>query len=174
MTTTLMPPKRTGSSDIFQTPAWPVLSLLPYIPIEWKIWEPACGKGQLVNTLLSAGYETIGTDIQDGFDFLDDLSAIGRDFDCIITNPPYSTKDKWLTRCFEIGKPFALLLPITALGEQYRVQLYRQHGIQIVLLPERVHFETPTGEGKGAWFYTAWFCNGLDLPNQITVAEDRV
>lgn len=41
-----MPPIRSGSSDIFQTPSWPVKFLLNYIPKDWIIWEPACGEGQ--------------------------------------------------------------------------------------------------------------------------------
>ena len=34
-------------------------------------------------------------------------------FDCIITNPPFSLKQEFLQRCYELGKPFALLLPLT-------------------------------------------------------------
>jgi len=163
-----MPPKAAGRSDIFQTPAHAVRYVTRFIPKNWKIWENACGEGQIVNTLKEDGYQVTGTDVLQGFDFLSPLMP-APEFDCILTNPPYSIKDKWLERCFEIGKPFALLLPITALGEQNRVKLYGKHGIQVVLPPERINYGTPSGEGEGAWFYSAWFCNGLDLPSQITV-----
>lgn len=163
------PPKRAGSSDIFQTPKSAVDVILPFIPKHWKIWECACGEGQIVRTLSDAGYHVIGTDIMGGFDFLSPLGGVAQQFDCILTNPPYSVKDEWLERCYDIGKPFALLLPITALGEQNRVALYRKHGIQIVLPPTRTNYGTPSGEGSGAWFYSAWFCNKLDLPSQITI-----
>jgi len=167
----LMPPKSAGRSDIFQTPPHGVRYITPFIPKHWVIWENACGEGQIVQTLKEDGYQVVGTDIMHGFDFLSPLCTPGIEFDCILTNPPYSVKDDWLERCFDIGKPFALLLPITALGEQTRVAMYKKHGIQVVLPPERINFGTPSGEGSGSWFYAAWFCHGLDLPSQITVAS---
>lgn len=159
-----MPPKRAGSSDIFQTPKSAIDVILPFIPKRWHIWECASGAGQIVSILKGAGYNVTGTDIMHGFDFLSPLSGVPSNIDCILTNPPYSVKDEWLERCYEIGKPFALLPPITALGEQNRVTLYRRHGIQLVLPPGRTNYGTPSGEGSGAWFYSAWFCLGLDLP----------
>lgn len=36
-------------------------------------------------------------------------------YDLIITNPPYSFKDQFLKRAFELDKPFMMLLPITTL-----------------------------------------------------------
>lgn len=158
-----MPPKKAGSSDIFQTPANAVRYISPCVPKEWKIWECAAGESQIVDTLTEDGYEVIGTDILSGFDFLSPLMP-PPEFDCIVTNPPYSLKDQWLERCFELAKPFALLLPITALGEQGRVKMYTDYGIDVVLPPERINFGTPSGEGSGAWFYAAWFCKGLKHP----------
>jgi len=167
-----MPPKAPGRSDIFQTPAYAVRYLTPFIPKAWKIWESACGQNQIVDTLREDGYHVTGTDISTGFDFIEPMAAIGMDFDCVLTNPPYSIKDKWLARCYDLAKPFALLLPITALGEQGRVAMYRKHGIQLVLPPERIMFKSPNGTEDGTWFYAAWFCHGLDLPSQITFAGD--
>lgn len=166
-----MPPKANGRSHHFQTPPHGVRYITPFIPKTWRIWEPACGKGQIVDTLETDGYEVIGTDIMGGFDFLDPMSSIGIEFDMTLTNPPFDLKDDWLKRCYGLRKPFALLLPITALGEQERVKMYRENGIQIVVPPERINFGTPSGEGDGAWFFSAWFCHGLDLPSQITFAE---
>ena len=36
-------------------------------------------------------------------------------YDGVITNPPYSLKDKFIEHCYELDKPFALLLPVTAI-----------------------------------------------------------
>lgn len=165
-----MPPKSVGHSDIFYTPESAILPIINYIPKEFIIWECAQGSGFMKDIFIHHGFECIGTDKTGGFDFIDPLSSslIG-DFDCIITNPPYSIKDKFLERCYEIGKPFALLMPITALGEQFRVNLYKKYGIQVLLLPKRVDFVTPSGEGTGAWFYCAWFCWKL-LPDKICFA----
>lgn len=166
-----MPPKSAGRSDVFQTPAYATRYITPFIPKSWKIWESACGQNQIVDTLRADGYDVTGTDISLGFDFTDPMSSIGMEFDCILTNPPYSIKDEWLQRCYDLDRPFALLLPITALGEQGRVAMYRKHGIQVVLPPQRINFGTPSGQGGGSWFYAAWFCWKLDLPAQIWFAE---
>lgn len=39
------------------------------------------------------------------------------DFDYLISNPPYSIKDKIIERCIDLGKPSVRLLPIDTLGE---------------------------------------------------------
>lgn len=161
-----------GHSDQFQTPDWPIDILMRYIPREWVIWEPACGQGHMSARIAHHGNKTISTDIMHGFDFLSALGSNLSEYDAIITNPPYSTKTQWLWRCYEIGKPFALLMPIAALGEQERFDLYRANGIQLVMLPRCVDFTTPSGKQGGAWFYCAWFCMGLDLPDQITFPLD--
>jgi len=171
MTVSLMPPKAAGRSDIFQTKDadMAIACLAPYIPQSWRIWECAAGQGRLVNALEARGYAVEASDIDTGFDFLDALTAAPPS-DFLPPTPPYKTKDKWLRRCFDIGKPFALLMPITALGEQERVSMYRSHGIQLVMPPRRIEFITPNGTEGGGWFYSAWFCHGLDLPAQITFA----
>ena len=156
-------------SDLIQTPPEAIRPLLVYIPKDWVIWECASGDGNLVKEMRTQGYDAFGTDILTGTDFLVDRADPGA-YDCIITNPPFSRKDAFLRRCYEIGKPFALLLPLTALGSQKRQKLFREHGIQIIMLGKRVHFDTGSGK-KSCWFESAWFCWGLDLPNQIVFEE---
>jgi len=160
----MKPPLEQGHRNDFQTPPEALSPLLPYISKDWWIWEPACGKGNLTNELNRLDYQCIGSDILTGWDFLkDEMPA----YDCIITNPPYSIKHKFIARCYELGKPFALLMPLTALETEYRQSLYSKYGLQIILMPKRINFETPSGNGSGSWFATAWFTNWMKLPNDI-------
>lgn len=170
-TKTNKPPKAAGRSDHFQTPDWPVDALVPYLKRLGRpqIWESAQGKGQIVRRLEHHEFDVVGTDVMHGFDFLSPLAALP-DFDVIVTNPPYSVKDEWLQRCFDIGKPFALLLPVTAFGEQERYKMYKKYGIEILLLPKRINFETPSGKKGKSWFYCAWFCWQI-LPEKICFAD---
>ena len=92
------------------------------------------------------------------------------EFDIVLTNPPYSIKDDYLARCYQIGKPFALLLPIAALGGSRRQRMYAQYGIEIILLGGRIKLPTPSGKGSGSWFETAWFTHGLNIGRQLTFA----
>ncbi len=162
------PPMSRGTPDDFQTPGKALDPLLPFIHSDWKIWEPACGKGNLVRYLEEKAFKVIGTDLNTGQNFLLDEPP---EFDCIITNPPYSLKEKFLEKCYLLDKPFALLLPLTALESEYRQKMYRKFGLQIILFNKRVNFETPSGKGSGTWFATAWFCNKLDLPNQLNFVK---
>src|SRR4030042_7036229 len=108
-------PLKQGSSNDFQTPARALKPLLPFLKKDWLIWECACGKGNLVNGLKEEGFNVIGTDLYYDYgnepfrNFLDDTPS--KMFDCIITNPPFSLKDKFLERAYELEKPFAFLLP---------------------------------------------------------------
>ena len=158
------PTMQQGHSNDFQTPPWVLEPLYPYI--RERVWECACGNGNLVSALKNRSISVHGTDIQGGIDFLTSLPCY--EISCIVTNPPYTLKDEFLARCYFLGLPFALLMPLTALEGIKRQALYRKHGLELILLPRRVNFETPSGEGAGAWFASAWFTNGFHIGKELT------
>lgn len=151
-----------GHTDEIYTPAYALNPLLPYLKREWKIWECAYGKGALVNHLKSQGFNVVGN----GEDFL----QYEIDCDVIITNPPYSLKEEFLERAYIIGKPFAFLLPLTALEGKSRGKLYHKYGIQLIIPNKRINFITPNN-GKSSWFATAWFTWKLGLPKDLIFVE---
>lgn len=165
-----IPHMNTGRPDDFQTPASALDCLLPFLPAFSRIWEPACGRGNLVRALCGYDFEVVGTDILTGTDF---LTCHVPDCDLLLTNPPYSIKNEWIARCYAIGKPFALLMPLTALETQTRQKLYSRHGLEMVFPSGRVNFETPSGRGSGSWFYAAWFTWGLNIGRAMTFAIDE-
>jgi len=160
----MITPQKTGKTDEVFTPAYAINPLLPYLRKEWVILESAYGDGHLAVSLRNAGYTVVGSK---DYNFLtEELIKC----DCIVTNPPYSLKTKFLKRCFDSGKPFALLLPLTALEGKVRNALYREHEIQIIIPDRRIHFlmtETRLGKKSSAWFQTAWFTSKLNLPRQL-------
>lgn len=159
--------KANNRSDIFQTPDKALEPILRFIPQKYSIWEPASAKGNIVKFFSGKGYNITGTDLNNGVDFFSsDIES-----DCIITNPPYSIKDKWIQRCYELNKPFMLLLPITALEGIKRQKLYKDKGIQLILFNRRINYETPSGKGSGAYFSSSWFCWGFNLPQQLNFLE---
>ena len=149
--------------DICQTPAYALDPLLPYL--SGVIWECAEGEGYLTRGLQERGLDVIGTDIVTGYDFLDErLHSVA---DIIVTNPPFSLKYKFLERCYRLGKPFALLMPVDVIGTKTAQALFKEHGVEILLLDKRINFKMPNKGWAGtAWFATAWFCYNL-LPEQI-------
>jgi hypothetical protein len=165
---------RAGSPDLFQTPPEALDPLYPLLPRDWRIWECACGEGNLVRALEGHGYSVIGTDASTDYaaestDFLSADPPPG--IDCILTNPPFSLKDDFLSRCYELGKPFALLLPLTGLEGLRRQELFRRHGVELVLMPRRLHFQTPNfteGRKSSSWFATAWYCGFMGIGRSLT------
>ena len=68
------------------------------------------------------GYECIGTDIKDGYDFL----THSVDCDWIITNPPFNMADKFIKRAVELKKPFAFLLKTQFWHSKKRLEVFRE------------------------------------------------
>ncbi len=127
------------------------------------VWECASGTNNISKYLNDLGIDVISTDIESGVNFLED----SYECDAIITNPPYSLKNVFLKRAFELGKPFAMLLPLTTLESAVRNDLFRDKSIQVLIPNKRFDF---TGK-KNCWFATAWFCWGMCLPEQLNFRQ---
>jgi len=158
-----------GRPDEFYTPKEAIQPLLPFLKKGWTIWECAWGKGSLAKHLKENKEKDLKV-IGLVEDFLNSEWE-NKNWDCIVTNPPYSLKEKFLRKCYELGKPFALLLPLTALEGKRRGELYRKYGIQLIIPNKRINFITPSGKGSGAWFQVAWFCWKLNLPKDLMFVE---
>ena len=139
-------------SDECYTPKEALEPLLKYLSKDKIYYDCTSGiSSNIVEFLNQSGFTCKSSY---GKDFLlDDFS----DFDCIITNPPYSKKDKFIEKCYKIGKPFALLLPISSLQGQKRGSMFQQNGIELLVLNKRIDF---TGK-KAPHFGVAWFCNDI-------------
>ncbi len=161
-----------GRSDSFQTPIEDIDFIVRWLGfshfIGKTVWDPCCGKGNIVNYFLKHKIQAAGTDIADPLtpvDFLDNKTEpVG---DLIFTNPPYSLKTQFIKKCYELNKPFALLMPITALAGTKRQPMFKQNGIQIIIPEKRINFETPSGKPSKAWFATAWFTKGFNLKKDL-------
>lgn len=156
--------KKATIRDNYYTPPVALEALYPYINKESRIWEPAAGDGFLSNALSSKGFNVTSTDIKTGICF---LTSEPPEYDIMITNPPFSLKTEFLNRAFSLGKPFAMLLNIDSLGGKGRQKLFKQYGIQLIMLGGRLHFQTPHLKTSTPNFETAWFCWQMKLPEQL-------
>lgn len=170
--------RRSQASDIYtplgmdacQTPAYAIDPLLRYLQEGWNIWEPACGEGYLEGALYDSGFSVIPTDILTGQNF---FKFEPENWNCLVTNPPYSIVFHWLERCYELGKPFALLLKVDILGTKGAQELFNQFGVEVIFVNPRISFKMPHKgwEGGGAQFPTAWFTWGLNIGKQMTFTK---
>jgi hypothetical protein len=160
-------PMMNGHTDEIYTPEYALNPLLPFIKKFKVVWECAWGEGALATHLKKSGFDVM----KKGDDFINDIYMSGaEDVDIIITNPPYSKKDEFLKRAYELGKPFAFLMPLTTLEGIKRGALFKKYGLQLIVPNRRINFITPNG-GSSSWFATAWFTWGLNLPKDIMFVE---
>jgi hypothetical protein len=154
-----------GTNNECYTPEIAIHPLLPFLDKSKTIWDCAYGTGRLAEHFRKQGFKVIGADE----DFLgsdwDDES-----YDIMITNPPYSLKDEFLEKAFKIGKPFVInnlprLIPSKVVKGNRKA-----NGLQMIIPNRRINFEIPSGK-KSAWFPTAWFTWGLNLPKDLNFVE---
>lgn len=100
--------------DRYWTEPWLTSALLHVLeeeedPLICRIWEPAAGRGDIVNVLLDNGYDAFASDIDlsefdpntcpcEVADFLAETTAAPSDACAIITNPPYDKAEKFVRR----------------------------------------------------------------------------
>ena len=140
-------------SDECYTPDEALLPLLSELSKNKIYYDCTSGiSSNIVDCLTSNGYKCL---LSDDRDFL--IDDIPDGVDVIITNPPYSKKDKFIERCYELKKPFALLLPVSSLQGIKRGEMFSQNGIELLVLKKRIDF---TGKGS-PHFGVAWFCYNI-------------
>ncbi len=167
----------TGTYDECQTPPYAFEPLIPHLENQYYnyLWDCASGKGSLIREFERRGFGYVGTDILYGDDFFDPTSyqKYLPEMFIIVTNPPYSIKYDFLERCYFLGRPFALLMPVEMLGTAKGQELFNKYGIEVIFMSPRVDFYMPNKgwEGGGAQFPTAWFTWKLNLPKEINFAR---
>ena len=120
------------SRDFYPTPPEATIALLDFlnIPAGAKIWECACGSGEMSKTIEAEGYKVISSDIEDrgfgtcGIDFVTYRKS--DPFEWIITNPPFVLAEQFIRKAWEYEKPFAFLLKIKFWNAARRVRLFEE------------------------------------------------
>lgn len=141
-----------------------ISSLINKDSIIWECTDMGCSN--ITKVFKDNGYKVISTS-KSKLDFLTDYPNFN--YDIIITNPPYSLKDEFIKRCYELNKPFCLLLPITSLEGVERGKLYRKYGIELLVFDKRCNFIYDNAK-KSNWFNTSWFCYNI-LPKDLIFEE---
>ena len=150
--------------DELYTPTYAITPLLKYLTNNLVIWECAENKnedGNITKILRENGFKVITSTIHNGYNFLD--CNIPNGVNCIITNPPFSLKNQFLKRCYEIGLPFALLLPTGTIDTKTRFELYNKYGLSLMLFDKRINYIGSNGRPP---FASAWFTNNI-LPDKL-------
>ena len=150
--------KTDKQSDEVYTPEYAVKPILKHIPKNVsKIWCPFDEEdSEYVKILSNAGFEVIASHIDKGQNF---FTYEPENYDCIISNPPFSIKDDILKRLDELNKPYAILLPLPTLQGQKRFDYLKN--CQALIFDKRINFfrnkETKEIQ-KGVAFASIYIC----------------
>jgi hypothetical protein len=122
--------------DLYQTPAVAVEALLRVEQIPHRIWEPAAGRGAIVNVLRAHGHDVLASDLidygvpgQEVWDFLGIDSDCYPLRDCIVTNPPFRIAQELVERALELCPKVILLLRLAFLESERRCNILDNAGL---------------------------------------------
>ena len=160
--------KQNTDSDEMYTPFYAVDNILKYVNKELVVWCPFDDNWSAFTVSLKEnGNRVISTHLNTGHNFFEYEPEY---YDLIISNPPFSIKDKVLERLYELNKPFAVLLPLNSLQRKNAVKFYEK-GIQILSFDHRCDFhnaENMEEPKKGTPFASAYFCRNF-LPKDLII-----
>lgn len=135
-----------GGGDEQYTPARTVEILIPHIQHlkDKTIWCPFDKEdSQFVQVLTRNGFKVVYSHIDYGQDFFE---YEPEHWDVIISNPPYKGKRAFWEHCLDLGKPFALLLPVNILSDSVinttmreRERIGASHSRQANKILQRAH-----------------------------------
>ncbi len=173
--------KKRRDHDAYYTPDWCTDRLIedPDLPFDLSgVWlEPAAGAGDIIKAIKGRGVwdpfviagdirakckaplKRCADEIYTGdflsFDFADLLSKHNRDrFDVLITNPPYSLAEDFMTKGMQIARYTCLFLRVNYLASKSRCSFLRAFPPDVFVLPNRPSF---TGDGNTDMTEYAWF-----------------
>lgn len=157
--------------DDYMTPKYAWEDIKKYIPKDKVIWECFYGDGASGKMLKDMGFNVIHEPIDF---FKTDMGEI------LVSNPPFSKKKEVLTRLKELGKPFIMIMPSSAINTQYIRKLFAndKNPLQIIIPPKRINFtkkidgKIPEGWGNRCYFDCFYYCWKMNLPNDITWLSD--
>ena len=161
---------KTKTGDEQLTPRYAVEPILKYLDKHKTVWCPFDKEdSEYVKVLKENGFNVINTHIDFEQDFLNYEPA--ELYDIIISNPPFSIKDKVLKRLNELNKPYAMLLPLPTLQGQSRFEDIKN--CQALIFDKRIKFLQNGVVGNAPAFASIYICKNL-LPNDLIFEELKI
>ena len=149
-----------NEKDEYYTPPILVEPIIKYIKPNSTVWCPFDTEdSEFVILLKQAGHNVIYSHIWNGQDFFD--YEPDKQYDYIISNPPFTRKLDVFKRLYELGKPFAMVCGLPILNYQEVGEFFLDKELQLLIVDKKVSFD-----GNTASFNNSYFCRGI-LPCDI-------
>lgn len=148
-------------NDEYFTPAYAVYPILKRLKAGSRVWCPFDTEdSEFVKVFTLHGFQVVYGHIQTGQDFFH-ISVPKCDY--IVSNPPYSLKNKVLERLYEIGKPFAMLINFQGIFDSHeRFQMFKEHRVEMLWLSPRVNYMSESKTLlRAVPFQSGYICCGI-------------
>ena len=152
-----------GKNDECLTPIEGVIPILKYIPKNAIVWCPFDKDESNFVKQISITNRVIYSHIDYGQDF---FNYEPKNWDIIISNPPFTNKRKHFERALSFGKPFSLLMSNTWLNDSAPKQLFKDKDLQLLMFEQRMQFNNI----NKITFSSSYFCWNF-LPKQIIMEK---
>jgi hypothetical protein len=149
-----------SKGDEYYTPAYIVEILLPYIKERGyqTIWCPFDKEwSEYVKVFKKEGLTVIHSHVDDGHNFLEIEAP--RQYDIIISNPPFSIKQEIFDKLVKLNKPFAILLSATSIqGAKFMQTLSKIKELNFIMFDKRISY---SGDRPSfpSWYFTSKLLN---------------
>ena len=164
---------KTSNTDEWFTPREAVELIVPHLQSNGykKILCPFDKEsGWFVRALREAGFDVTYSHIETGTDFFDIENLA--DYDAVVSNPPFSKRQKILERLFASGVPFAMILNFNGLFDsKARWELFKNNRFEILVPLGRLHFFNESCAGNSPNFQSVYVCSRV-CKNQIEFVKD--
>ena len=154
--------------DGYNTPHHCFEDIIDFIPNREKlvVYEPFILNNNYSTSkasLLSLSFKkVIGETTYDFFEMYNKL-----DYDIIISNPPFSIKQKIFKIIKEINKPFILIVPVSIITKKYFMDNFKDD-FQIIIPKKRIQFIKDSVQLKRCWFDCCFIAYKMNLEKDIT------
>lgn len=148
------------------TPRYGVLPIVKYLPKDKIIWCPFDKEdSEFVKVLTEQGYKVVYSHIENGQDF---YTYEPKEWDILVSNPPFTNKRQIFERALSFGKPFALIMSNTWLNDSAPKQVFKDKQLQLLMFEERMKFSNNGVVQNKITFSSSYFCYNL-LPKDIVM-----
>jgi hypothetical protein len=168
-------------ADLYETPPCATEALLSVERLPHRLWEPAAGRGAIVQVMCDRGHAVVTSDITDyGFplDFVADFlttTAMPTGCEAILTNPPYQIADQFTRHALDLAPRVYLLLRLAFLESERRTDIIEHRGLRAVHLFRKrlpmMHRHGWTGREASSAMQFAWFCWDRDHRGPPTISR---
>tara|TARA_R100001440_G_scaffold16888_1_gene28626 strand:+ start:5370 stop:5873 length:504 start_codon:yes stop_codon:yes gene_type:complete len=145
--------------DDYETPYNILKDLVAFLEPNKIIYDPFYSSGAVIEEWKKLNYICIN-EKKDAFNREHPLN-----FDYLISNIPFSCKQKCIELAFKLNKPFIILVPIDTLGSKWIKKYFDK--LEFIIPNGRLQFLKKGIQTNKCWFNTMWICYNINLPHKI-------